>query len=167
MKKKMLSCLLVILLTAAPVFAAETGQTGAAAEEPKEAAGLSDVLTEILDYIPEDTDLKTIAEDLEVLNSLFSSEEFKSLMSYPEVRSLAEEVVRKSAAFVLEEKELTRKILVTAGMNEKSADAVVSVLQAADANKDLIAGLIEDVDWEDIIEYTVSLGTDTGEEKPG
>ena len=82
-------------------------------------------LKKLLDEI----DLEAIAEAAVLAESVLESDEFRSLISYQEVKELGEVVADRIIDFVVEDPELTGKILITLGLKETTAGAAVDAIK--------------------------------------
>ncbi len=74
-------------------------------------------------------DYEEIQELMQACYVLVQSEEFKSLMSYQEVRDLILILLEKSAQLMVEDPELSEKILETAGVDEDAVYLLLFILQ--------------------------------------
>ena len=76
-------------------------------------------------------DMEELETDLNMISALLESEDFKSLMSYQEVRDLLELCLEKTAEFVLAEPDLTGKICETLGVSPSTVQLIVEMLRIA------------------------------------
>ena len=75
-------------------------------------------------------DTEVIKEDIIMLDKIWNSESFQSLIQYEEVRELIAELIKKGSEFAFENPELVRKILVTLEIDESVAYVVMALLEA-------------------------------------
>ena len=147
MKNRVISCLTAAILICLPfqpvpglqkpavAASSEAERTADIPEENKLSAAEAE---EKPADLPEDLDVEKLSEDLAAFNEMISSEFFQSLLSYPQVQALAEQLIESGLDFASSEKELTKKILVTAGLDESTADTFMQVLEVLETYRDLI-----------------------------
>ena len=166
MKKRVISCLMAVIMICLPFQtvpalqnASSEAETAAeisgenllpAAASEEKPAGLSD-----------GADLVKLSEYLAAFNEMISSEFFQSLLNYPQVQALAGQMIESGLEFASSEKELTRKILVTAGMDESTADTLMQVLEVIEKYRDLIPAET----WQEIEENLAGLAGSADPEK--
>ena len=126
-KKQFTACLLVVILlftVPLPAFSSEAVPESPSAE------------------LFSDMNREEIEGYLEKIYDVISNEEFQTIMQYPEVEALAWEILRTGAEFVYNEPELTEKILLTAGVEEKYLALLKELLQ--DTNPEEVKEAIVD-----------------------
>ena len=121
---------------------------GAEAESGNTEKGLSDedierfIETE-LDEFASEMGLEGAVEYLRKIYDLVSSEDFRSIIQYPEVRELIVEVLKRGAEFASTERELTETILETLEVDESMIVLLRALLDSSDDVQPFIQNLRE------------------------
>ena len=92
-------------------------------------SGSSGIVDDAVNAV-ENIDVEAVKENLNVVLKVISSEDFQSLLSYKEVTELIATIFEKAANFVQTEPELTKKIMITAGLDERYAGPVMMAINA-------------------------------------
>jgi hypothetical protein len=147
MRKRMLGkwmalCLLAMVLAFAPA--------GKAAAEEENSLELA---MEQAAMLVKDLDVETVREYYRDIESVVMSDEFQSLLQYEEVRVLIEELVNRGVDFVMTEPELTEKILITAGMDEKYAALVLLLIGEGNKAGEAVELFKESEEGKALLEY--------------
>ena len=111
-----------------------------------------EVLLELLKTAGE-LDFNGILETLQWVNNLINSEEFESLIKYPEVKDLIKILIERGYNFMLEDEDLSRKILDTAGLSESEIYVVMLILSMSDEERDVIIALLESEQGQEALAY--------------
>jgi len=134
----MLAGMTAVLLFTKPVIASETGSLdlnqiaqvimNSDASLPEDSSDTGKVNIDDITRLINEIDLEAVKEAAVYVGDFLDSEDFKSLMSYKEVRELGETAAEKIVDFVDEDPELTEKILVALGMDEAGAAAALDAV---------------------------------------
>lgn len=107
-----------------------------------------------------DIDYEQLEEDINLVLKVISSEEFKNLMSYQEMRDLTETAIIKAGEFAAEDPELVGKIAVTLGANENTVNAIARLAQTLEESemaREVVSTILENINMEDL---SVELSTE-------
>jgi len=87
----------------------------------------------VKDYLEDldEEDLAELKKNIEAIRAMLTSESFRSLISYTEVQDLIILALLKAEDLMVEDTQLTSKVLVTLGIEEKYADMILKIIQIA------------------------------------
>jgi hypothetical protein len=102
-------------------------------------------------------DQEAVEKNIEAIRKLFTSEDFQHLISYEEVRDLAQYIFTRALDFVKNEPDLATKVLEALGLDKKVTPIVIEAVALVSKTGEELTEYLESEEGQKISEAAVGL----------